>query len=355
MKTPQILPALCLAVSLPTTLIAQGEPGLPTAGLEVSPNLPPSTDQTLLADSPPIYAQGKLAAAERYLADHLHEAMDPLPDSDYEKLHTRISALRDPETQFGSYIFGLKKPAADVLTNDQIATIDELIEKKNASPINWHDARNTARMQGLITLWAYATESDEDNAAELKKIWEQWNDLRLAYMFQEFIAKEQFQRMVWAVLTPEQKTQLIAGEYDEHIKKNTGHARSFTAAKRVLKEFGEPDHPEEFATVAEKWEAKWQDVVDAHNPAAKFARQRELAMDEADERFARMARKEVQDAFNLFAHAERDAIRELVLAGYNVTPELAKRSAAYRAELRAQMLEKYREHAGDLLRMMGEI
>tara|TARA_B100000925_G_scaffold126008_2_gene94004 strand:+ start:298 stop:954 length:657 start_codon:yes stop_codon:yes gene_type:complete len=201
----------------------------------------------LLADSSPIHAQDKLAAAERYLADHLHEAMDPFPDPDYEKLHTKISALRDPETKFGPYIFGLKKPTTGILTDEQIAAIDELIEKKNASPINWHDARNTARMQGLITLWAYATESDEDYAAELKKIWEQWNNLRLAYMFQEFIAKEQIQRRVWAVLTPEQKTQLIAGEYDEHIKKNIGHARSFSAAKRVLKGFGEPDHPEEFA------------------------------------------------------------------------------------------------------------
>ena len=201
----------------------------------------------LLADSSPIHAQDKLAAAERYLADHLQEAMDPFPDPDYEKLLTKISALRDPETKFGPYIFGLKKPTTGILTDEQIAAIDELIEKKNASPINWHDARNTARMQGLITLWAYATESDEDYAAELKKIWEQWNNLRLAYMFQEFIAKEQIQRRVWAVLTPEQKTQLIAGEYDEHIKKNIGHARSFSAAKRVLKGFGEPDHPEEFA------------------------------------------------------------------------------------------------------------
>ena len=155
---------------------------------------------------------------------------------------------------------------------------------KNASPIIWHDARDTARMQGLIILWAYATESNEDDAAELKKVWEQWNDLRPAYMFQEFIAKEQFQRKVWAVLTPEQKAQLIAGE-----------------------------------------------------------------------RFARMARKEVQGAFNLFTLTERDAIRELVLAGYNVTPELTKRSATFQAELRAQILEKYRENAGDLLRIMGEI
>jgi hypothetical protein len=78
-------------------------------------------------------------------------------------------------------------------------------------------------------------------------------------------------------------------------------------------------------------------------------------MDVSGEQFARMARKEVQTAFDQFTHAERDAIRELVQAGYDHTPELSKHSSSYQAELQAQMLEKYSEHAGALLRMMGEI
>ena len=146
---------------------ARVEPNLVSpSGPEVAPNPPPSTDQTLLADSPPIHAQGKLAAAERYLSDHLHEAIEPLSDSESETLRTQISQLRDPGTQFGPYIFGLKKPVAGILTDEQIASIDELIEKKNASPINWHDTRNVIRMHALIILWAYAAESDEEAATE---------------------------------------------------------------------------------------------------------------------------------------------------------------------------------------------
>ena len=95
MKIALLILHLALGILFSLPLEAQVEFNL-TSPLGSSPYHPPSADQTLLADSPPIHAQDKLAAAERYLADHLHEAMAPLPDPDYEKLHTKIGVLRDP-------------------------------------------------------------------------------------------------------------------------------------------------------------------------------------------------------------------------------------------------------------------
>ncbi len=328
---------------------------VPPVGLQDQPSLEPVQDMTFPDDSMPISSREKIAAAKRYLADFSHYLVTPIPAKRYERLRASVSEVRDLETQFGPYIFALKNPKAGVLTDQQIEQIETLVEERQGSEVNWHDSRNTIRMQGLITLWAYATEWDDETAATLKKEWEQWNDLRLAYMFDEFISKEHFQRRAWAVFTSEQKQKLIAGDYDSHIRKNTGHTKAFSANKQVLRALGEPDHPAAFDVVIARREAAWQDVVTAHRTTAKFSRQRELSMDETDEAFAIEFWKEQEAAFRLFTQAERDGIRELIQTGYENSPELVEKAAAFREGLRQQMLEKYSEHAADLLRMLGEL
>ena len=94
MKISLLILHLALGILFSLPLEAQVEFNL-TSPLGSSPYHSPSADQTLLADSSPIHAQDKLAAADRYLADHLHEAMDPLPDPDYEKLHSGRDAIRE--------------------------------------------------------------------------------------------------------------------------------------------------------------------------------------------------------------------------------------------------------------------
>jgi hypothetical protein len=74
MKISLLILHLPLGILFSLPLEAQMEFNL-TSPLGSSPNHPPSADQTLLVDSSPIHAQDKLAAAERYLADHLHEAI----------------------------------------------------------------------------------------------------------------------------------------------------------------------------------------------------------------------------------------------------------------------------------------
>ena len=95
-------------------------------------------------------------------------------------------------------------------------------------------------------------------------------------------------------------------------------------------------------------------MSDDNEAAAKFDRQHELAMDLADETFAVASAKEAENAFSAFAQAERDAIRELVQAGYANDPEVPNKIAKLRDDFRAKMLESYGEHGAELLRRMGE-
>tara|TARA_R110000850_G_scaffold91919_3_gene195449 strand:- start:1355 stop:2314 length:960 start_codon:yes stop_codon:yes gene_type:complete len=302
-----------------------------------------------------IQGQDKLTAARHYLESHQHELGDSISPGKFRERRSQIAALRDPETKFGPYVFALSNGKANVLTQEQLKETNGLIAARQATPINWHDTRNTIRMQCLLTLWAYATEWDRKEAAKLEGEWEAWTDLRLAFMFEEFIARERFQRGFWNVLSAEQQRALGSGDYDTHIKKNTGHAQAFSANKQVIKALGKPIDPVEFDEVSARWEEKWKEVSAVNKTTAKFSRQRELAMELCDESFAIAAWEQDEAAFRGFVTAERDAIRELVQSGYEDNADLRKKAAAYRNRLRAQMIEKYGVHAEELLRQLGEI
>lgn len=303
----------------------------------------------------PLEGADRLTGARQFLDEHRVYTQKLTPPANFAELHTKIAGSRDPGTKFGPYIFALANPKAKVLSEDQLAKVKAVIAARGASPVNWHDARNVVRVQSLITMWAYVAETDPAKTAALEKEWNAWNDLRLAYMFEEFVAQERFQRAAWAVFTPEQKHRLIAGELDAHIKKSTGHSRAFSAQKQVLKVLGKPMDKAAFDEVTARWEKKWESVADQTEAAAKFDRQREMAMDDADEAFAVAAWSEQETAFRAFAQGERDAIRDLVQASYQKSPDLTLAIAKVREQLRAQMVEKYGEHAGVLLRQLGEI
>lgn len=53
--------------------------------------------------------------------------------------------------------------------------------------------------------------------------------------------------------------------------------------------------------------------------------------------------------------AIRDAIRDLVQAGYKQSPDLTAKIAIYQKGLRSQMIAKYQERGGELLRQLGEL
>ena len=295
-----------------------------------------------------------LEAARHYLDEHrVYRHPVVIPDN-YASMQAKVAASRDPETKFGPYIWGLASSNAQVLTPDQTSALQALIAERSAHPVNWHDVRNIVRVQSLMTMWAYAGATGPTRIRALQDEWNAWNEMRLAYMFQEFVARERFQRNAWAILTPSQQKHLIAGTYDSLIKKNLGHGRAFSAVKQVTKALGKPQNQIAFDQVAATWERKWESIYALNDSAAKFDRQREFAMELADETFALASAKEAEKAFNAFTTAERDAIRDLVQAGYALNAGLDKKLNEVQNVLRSKMLEYHREHGNELLRRMGE-
>ena len=302
-----------------------------------------------------LHGADPLKAARDYLDQHSVYKQAVERPVDYESARAQILETRDPQTKFGPYIWVLVKPKSGILAPAQIQKLEALIAARNDSPINWHDARNIVRVQSLLTLWEYAGARDAAQVAKLDKEWLAWNELRLEYMFQEFVVKERFQRKVWAILTPAQQLKLRSGDFDHLITKNTGHGRAFSAHKQVLKALGEPQNQAAFDQAVAKWEKRWETVYERNSAAAQFDRQREQAYHLAGEDFAVVFARESGDAFSLFTTAERDAIRELIQAGYADTPQLRQNIAKARQKLHAKMIKTYSEHGAELLRALGEI
>lgn len=296
----------------------------------------------------------RLSAAKAFLDENCLHTEEIAPSPDNDDTRARITASRDPESQFGRLLFSLARPGTGVLSGEQLAKAADLIAARQAAPVNWHDVRNIVRVQAMLLLFPHAIATDPGEVARVRSEWEAWTELRLDYMLQEFVAQERFQRAFWAILRPEQKQQVTAGGLESKYKKSTGHSRGFFADRIVIKALGKPAHPDAFEKATSAWRARWEDVQAGMEESARFNRQREFAMDAADEAFAVATWPDQARAFCAFAKAERDAIRDLVQAGYEVDGPLREKVTALVKSQRTEMLEKYQAQGAELLHRMGE-
>tara|TARA_B110000305_G_scaffold95171_2_gene107169 strand:- start:4525 stop:5436 length:912 start_codon:yes stop_codon:yes gene_type:complete len=291
----------------------------------------------------------RLGIAQEFLDQHRVFRESLVSPENFETQHAMIAGSRDPESKFGPVIFAFANPKVPVLTPEQRIQLSAVIEQRNDGPVNWHDARNIVRVQSLIAMWAYAAASNAAEVARLDQVWRGWNDLRLAYMFEEYVARERFQRAAWAAFTPEKRQRIVAGNHDSLIKKNVGHRRAFSANKQVIKMLGAPANPSAFNRVVAQWEKQWEAVSEQSERSDKFNRQREWLMDQTDEAFAVAAWPEQETAFRNFTQSERDAIRDLIQVGYSNEANLAKKITTIQQQLRTLIFEKYTEYAEQFL------
>ncbi len=301
----------------------------------------------------PLVSAQSIQEAQQFLDENRVYKADIEKSGDYESLHRQIAATEDPKSKFGYIVFSVARHQKKLLTEDQSRTVDGLIDARQKNPLNWHDLRNIVRVHAVMELWDFATSEDKNSAEKYRKSWDQWTDLRIDYMFEEFVDKERFQRAVWEVLTSEQRAKLLSGEWDEYLKKSTGHGRLYSAPKQVTRALGKPENPEAFETAAKKWEERWTPMLEKYQAASKFQQQREFSMDLADEKFAVASWQKYAEEFREFITMERDAIRELVQVGYAPGVELNDKVAGTQAQLRAQMIEKYSDKAGSFLKLLN--
>ncbi|MDF1812929.1 MAG: hypothetical protein P1V20_11965 [Verrucomicrobiales bacterium] len=296
-----------------------------------------------------------IKAARSFLENNAVISSPPHKTSGYEATVSRINAKPDPESKFGYIVFSIARHSQQLLSPDQAHALDTLIEARKNAEINWHDVRNLIRVCAQIALWDYAMETDPENATELNKQWQQWSTLRLDYMFEEFADKERFQRAAWNVLTDAQRNSLRAGEWDQYMKKSTGHGRLFSADKQIARVLGKPNHPAAFNTLLTDWQERWQTMWDTYQEAAAFERKREFSMDIASEAFSLHAWKNrYAPAFRAFAEHECEALRQLLQTGYQLDETARGKLNQHRAKLRTDALKKYKHSPEELLNLLRQ-
>lgn len=285
---------------------------------------------------------------------HQHSLVESLPEkpANFSSLRAEIARTPDPASQFGYIVFSLGRHKDKLLDPEQGEKLTSLIEERKRAAINWHDVRNVVRVRAQIALWEYA-EADEKAAALKKERWNTWTDLRLEFMFQEFVDKERFQRDAWNILTEVQKQSLLSGKWDEYLKKSTGHRRLFSADKQITRILGRPDHPDKFETLEATWRSRWEKMWNTYQEAAAFERKREFAMDLASGEFSLHAWKDFYEpAFRDFATHECEAIRELLQTGYQRDSKTLQSLEDHRTGLRSDALEKYSHCPDELLAVL---
>jgi len=279
----------------------------------------------------------------------------PSAPDDFEAIHSEIARRGDPESKFGYIVFSIARHGEKLLTEEQRTQLTDLIGKRAAATIDWHDVRNLIRVKAQVALWEYAAETDLALAAKLKRDWDSWTDLRIAYMEQEFFDKERFQRAAWNLLTEKNKEDLLGGKWDRYLKKEAGHGRLFSADKQVTRVLGKPDKPEAFNKVKGVWRTQWNIMWNAFQSESEFERKREFSMDVADETFAITSwRQNYVPGFREFAEHECDAIRALVQAGYKIDGEARIEIENYRGNLRKGALEKHKELPPEIHALLQE-
>ncbi len=288
-----------------------------------------------------------------YLRENRVSIDTPQPHKKFAQIRRQIAATPDPGTDFGYVIFSVARHSDKLLSAVQTAQVEALIESRQNAVINWHDVRNIIRVHAVTAMWDYAQAGE--NVAQYRKNWDTWNELLLAYMFEEFIAAEQFQRAFWTILTVNQQNNLLSGEWDSYLKKSTGHKRLFSADKQVQRVLGKPDNPGASNQVNEHWSQLWQPMHQRYLAASKFQRQREFAMDLTDENFSVAAWDEYAAAFRAFVTMECDAVREILQASYDLDAAASAQLDQNRDHLHADMIEKYRPKYSDFLRAIGAI
>ena len=300
----------------------------------------------------------ELPASERERAESFletHAVIDLLPTRPdaFESISRQVSQTPDPKSKFGYLVFSIARHGEKLLTPPQVADLDALVEKRKSAPIDWHDVRNLVRVRAQLALWDYAAETNPDHALPLRRQWDAWTDLRLAYMLQEFVATERFQRAAWEILTDDQRRSLRSGAWDSHLRKRTGHRRLFSADKQIARVLGKPDFPDAFTDQEAAWRKRWDAMWTRYQAAATFERKRESSMNLADEAFAIHAWNDrYAPAFRAFVVHECEAIRDLLQAGYRLDDEARRALANHRETLRNEALDRYAECPAEMLALL---
>ncbi|MFK8112356.1 MAG: hypothetical protein AB8B91_09145 [Rubripirellula sp.] len=265
----------------------------------------------------------------------------------------QIDSRRDPQTSFESFIYGIARHQAKLLTTPQSVRWDQMIEDHAAIKSRLHDERNTIRSKTLIGEWMLGTLHDAETIRHTEQQLDGWLDLHLDYVFQEWMAHQRFRRDAWELLSRDQRAHVLSGDWDQYVRKSIGHLRKYSADKIVRRALGPPEHESAVAALVQQQQTAHAPIHDDYTRAATRLRKLTFAMDLNSEALLAAEWPRYKSAFRSFLLAQRRDVPALIRAGYDT--ESAKNQAAInsaRRLLRDKVFEKFRPHAQDLVSLI---
>lgn len=264
-----------------------------------------------------------------------------------------IERRPDPLTNFETFIFGIKRHSARLLTPEQAKRWEEMLARHTPVTLRWHDERNLVRCLFERIRWDYAV-ADDAHAATVRRELERWLDLRMAWMFEEEIAHDRFCCDAWQILTDDQRRKILTGEWDGQVKKSTGHSYESWADRIVTRALGKPKDQAAFDRAAAAQKAAYAAPHARYTVAATRHRRVSFALDVNSKDMVIASWREVDRMFREIVLAEAEAIRALCHAGYASVPaDLAAKVGEAKAAIWREGLERFKA-AQELVKLIAK-
>lgn len=158
---------------------------------------------------------------------------------------------RDPETTTSSFLYGIRRNAAKLLTRGQADRWSGLLAERQPLLQRLHDERNVLRGRFFAEAWRLPL-ADGRERERMEAGLRGWLAVWLDITLQERIAKHQLCRDAWKVLDEEQRMRLRRGDWDSYVKKSLGHKRAYFGDRVVSRALGKPGDPEALSELSER-------------------------------------------------------------------------------------------------------
>lgn len=264
-----------------------------------------------------------LAAAEAHLRAHtVLRAEQPRPE-DHRETIERLLQSRDPETTATSFLHGIRRHATKLLSEEQTARWNALLEEGLPQLKRWHDERNVLRGIFFARAWRLPALTPAEREPAMNNL-RSWLRVWLELTLRERIAQHHLCRDAWALLTPAQRASLSRGDWDRFVRKSTGHQRAYFGDRIVVRALGPPNHREAFENLSSELERKQSTIRRNLLEAERRWRILTFAQPAASDEILAAEWQRTSVALGAFFLDQVEHIDRLVGAGYDLSEDTTR-------------------------------
>jgi hypothetical protein len=246
---------------------------------------------------------------------------------------------RDAQTKTISFIHGIRRQAKKLLSETQATEWERLLAARQSQIQRLHDERNVLRGVFFAGAWELPALDGAEREAKRGEL-EDWLSVWLDTTLHERIANHRLCRDAWGILTPQQRQNLAAGEWDVHVKKSTGHKRDYFGDKIVSRPLGKPDRPEAFQKLSIALEAKHDAIQSELLETERRWRILTLQIPSVPDELLVAEWQRTAAALGNFFLSQVRAIDDLTHAGYDLRIQIVKDKVRSQTSRERSDLEK---------------